>query len=320
MLSINERAQSIVENLCKTSEENSVIVKRSESGATLIDAGIEARGGFTAGRIITEICLGGLGSVQIYSQSYDAVDFMSIFILTDQHAIATLGSQFAGWQIKKDRYFAIGSGPARALAQKPREIYDILKYHDKPSVATIVLETTKEPPEWVIQYIAHECNLSPDKLNIILTPTTSVAGSTQVSGRIVETGLHKLSKLGINPLTVHYGSGHAPIAPVHPKFTKAMGLTNDVILYGGVAYYALEHDNDQELEKLLKKAPSSASKQYGKPFAQIFKEANYDFYKIDPNLFSPAKLIINNITTGSNFHTGHVNFEILQQSLKMIEV
>jgi len=320
MLSLNERAQSIVENLCKTSEENSVIVKRSKSGATLIDAGIEARGGFTAGRIITEICLGGLGSVQIYSQSYEAVDFMSIFVLTDHPALATLGSQFAGWQIKKGGYFAIGSGPARALAQKPREIYDILKYNDKATVATIILETTEKPPEEVIQYIAHECNLSPEKLNIILTPTTSIAGSTQVSGRIVETGLHKLSKIGINPLTVHYASGHAPIAPVHPKFTKAMGMTNDMILYGGIAYYALEHEDDHELEKLLRKAPSSASKQYGKPFAQIFKEANHDFYKIDPNLFSPAKFIINNITTGSTFHTGHVNFEILRKSLKLSEV
>ncbi len=150
-----------------------------------------------------------------------------------------------------------------------------------------------------------------------MVPTTSAAGSTQVSGRIVETGLHKLSKLGVDPLSIQYAWGCAPIAPVHPKFTEAMGKTNDVILYGGTAYFALEHKNDAELKTLLKEAPSSASKHYGKPFKLVFKEANHDFYQIDPNLFAPAVFIVNNLSTGSVFQAGKINVDILKQSLEL---
>ncbi|MFP3985866.1 MAG: methenyltetrahydromethanopterin cyclohydrolase, partial [Candidatus Bathyarchaeia archaeon] len=184
--------------------------------------------------------------------------------------------------------------------------------------AVMVLETAKEPPGNLIEEFASECKVSPSKLYVVLVPTTSVAGSTQVSGRIVETGLHKLSKLGIDPNSVVYAWGCAPIAPPHPKFSEAMGKTNDVILYGGTAYYSLKHDNDDELKAILKKAPSSASKHYGKPFKEVFEEANHDFYQIDPNLFAPAMFIINNVETGRVFQVGDINVDVLKQSLDIV--
>lgn len=315
MLSVNQKAYRLVQELCAASDEYCVAVKKSRSGSTLIDAGIREKGGFNAGKMIIEICMGGLGKARISSKRYDNVELPSIFVYTDHPTIATLGSQFAGWQIKSDDFFAIGSGPARALALKPRDIFDKIKYEDKTDVAILVLETTKQPPEDMIVEFSLECKVSPKRLYIILVPTTSVAGSTQISGRIVETGVHKLFKLGIDPLSIRCAWGCAPIAPVHPKFIEAMGKTNDVILYGGVAYYALKHKNDDRLETLLKKAPSSASSHYGKPFRSIFKEANYDFYQIDPNLFAPAVFIVNNITTGSIFQVGKINMDVLKQSL-----
>ncbi|MDH5494846.1 MAG: methenyltetrahydromethanopterin cyclohydrolase, partial [Candidatus Bathyarchaeota archaeon] len=99
-----------------------------------------------------------------------------------------------------------------------------------------------------------------------------------------------------------------------PKLAEAMGKTNDAILYGGVAYYALKHKDDDELKALLEKAPSSASKHYGKPFREIFREANYDFYQIDSSLFAPAMFIVNNIVTGSVFQVGEVNVGVLRKS------
>lgn len=315
MLSVNQKAYELVQKLCTTPDEYGVIVKKTRSETTLIDAGIHAKGGFNTGRIITEICMGGLGKTKIFPKCYDGVELPSIFVHTDHPAVATLGSQFAGWQIKSGDFFAIGSGPARALALKPPTIYDKIKYEDKADIAVIVLETIKEPPEDLIEELSFECKVSPNQLYIILVPTASVAGSTQISGRIVETGVHKLSKLGVDPLFIQYAWGYAPIAPVHPKFAEAMGKTNDVILYSGVTYYALKHKDDDELKALLRKAPSSSSKHYGKPFREIFKEANYDFYQIDPNLFAPAVFIINNITTGSVFQVGKVNVDVLKQSL-----
>ena len=319
MLSLNEKAYKLVQRLCEDPEKYSVSTKKV-GGATLIDAGIKAKGGLEAGRVITEICMGGLGRARTFTQKYGNLELLSIFVQSDHPALATLGSQFAGWQIKDGDFFAIGSGPARALALKPRSIYDEIRYEDRADVAVLVLETASEPPEALIDKFSSECRVPADKLYVILTPTTSMAGSTQVSGRIVETGLHKLTKLGFDPLNVKYAWGYAPIAPVHPKFSKAMGKTNDVILYGGAASYALIHEDDDELKALLKRAPSSASKQYGKPFSQIFKEADHDFYKIDPNLFAPAVFIVNNLKTGSVFQVGEFNVEVLRQTLGLTEL
>lgn len=317
-MSVNERAYKLVQSLCDDPEKFNVSVKMA-AGARLIDAGIKAKGSLEAGRIITEICMGGLGRARLFPQEYGNMKLLSIFVQTDHPAVATLGSQFAGWQIKEGDFFAIGSGPGRALALKPSSIYEEIKYEDKAGIAILVLETASEPPEALIDRFSSECRVPADKLYIILTPTTSIAGSTQVSGRIVETGLHKLTKLGFDPSRIMYAWGYAPIAPVHPKFSKAMGKTNDVILYGGVASYSLIHEDDDELEDLLKNAPSSASEQYGKPFSQIFKEADYDFYKIDPNLFAPAVFIVNNLKTGSVFQVGEINVEVLRQTLGLAE-
>lgn len=314
-LSVNREAVKLAQELLSNSEAYGVAVKTTGVGGTVIDAGVKVKGGFSAGKLITEICLGGCGKVKIFPKRYGDAYFLSVFVYTDHPAEATLGSQFAGWQIKLGDFFAIGSGPARALALKPKDIYEKIGYRDESDKAVVVLETGREPPDEVIVKLSQDCGVSPENLYVILVPTASVAGSMQVSGRIVETGLHKLMKLGLDPNLVMYAWGYAPIAPVHCKFAEAMGRTNDAILYGGVAHYVLSFEDDDWLRELVEKAPSKASGSYGKPFLQIFKEAGYDFYNIDPNLFAPAILVVNNVRTGSVFQAGEINVEVLKESL-----
>jgi len=121
--------------------------------------------------------------------------------------------------------------------------------------------------------------------------------------------------LGFDPRLITHGCGYAPIAPVHPRFAEAMGRTNDAILYGGVVCYTTSYDDDEKLRDLVDMAPSSASKGYGSPFLEIFKEANYDFYRIDPGLFAPAVLMVNNAKTGSVFKAGRINVEVYKRSI-----
>jgi len=291
-----------------------VRVEKTKTGATIVDAGIKAKGGFQAGKLITEICMGGCGKAEITYKKYGEMELPSILVCTDQPVIATLGSQYAGWQINEEGYFAIGSGPARALAQRPKEIYAEIGYKDDFDKAVAVLETDKHPPGKVIERLRKDCKVSSENVVVILTPTTSLAGAAQVSGRIVETGIHKLRRLGLNPNVILYAWGCAPIAPIHPRFSNAMARTNDAILYGGTAYYIVDHANEEELKEIAKNAPSMASEAYGKPFIEIFKEAKYDFYKIDPNLFAPAIIIINNSKTGNVFENGETNIDLLRKS------
>lgn len=314
-LSVNRLAWKLLAELVKNPGLYGVKVESPRKGTTIVDAGVQARGGFEAGRLITEICMGGLGKAQVCSREYGNLELLSIFVYTDHPAIATLGSQYAGWQISEEGCFAIGSGPARALALKPKEVYEEIHYKDECDKAVVILETQKFPPPKLIDRFARDCRVSPENVAVILTPTTSLAGATQVSGRIVETGVHKLRRLGLDPNTILYAWGCAPIPPVHPKFAEAMARTNDVILYGGTAHYAVEYDDEAELKEITRNAPSMASKSYGKPFIEIFKEANYDFYKVDPDLFAPAAITINNVKTGNIFTNGEVNAKILASSL-----
>lgn len=313
-LSVNRLAWKLLEKLCANPEFYKVKIEKTSYGTTIVDAGINAKGGFEAGKIITEICMGGCAKAKITCMQYGNIALPSIFVCTDHPIIATLGSQYAGWQIKEGDYFAIGSGPGRALAQKPKEIYEEVGYKDEFDKAVVVLETDEAPPEKLIERLARDCNISKERLAIVLTPTKSMAGATQVSGRIVETGIHKLRKLGLNVNIISYAWGTAPIPPIHPKFTQAMARTNDAILYGGVAYYIVDCKDEEELKRILEKAPSNASKDYGKPFIEIFKEANYDFYKIDPNLFAPAVVIVNNMRTGNTFEFGETSTKSLMES------
>jgi methenyltetrahydromethanopterin cyclohydrolase len=316
-LSVNRLAWKLLDELVENADLYGVKVEETESGTTIIDAGVNARGGFQAGKIVTEICMGGCGKAEITCRGYGDLDLPSIQVYSDHPVIATLGSQYAGWQINEEGYFAIGSGPARALAQKPKDIYGEIGYKDYFNRGVVVLETDKCPPAKIVERFAKDCKISPQNLAIVLTPTASLTGATQVSGRIVETGIHKLRRLGLDANVIIYASGYAPISPIHPKFARAMARTNDAILYGGTAYYVVEHDNDEKLEEIVNKAPSMASEAYGRPFIEIFKEAKYDFYKIDPNLFAPAVLIINNAKTGNTFRSGKINAEALAKSFDL---
>jgi methenyltetrahydromethanopterin cyclohydrolase len=322
--SLNIAALRSVQKLCDEAEKYNVTVEETESGATLIDAGISADGGFFAGEIITEICLGGYGRAKVTPIQYGDMVLPSVFVLTDHPALSTLASQFAGWQIKGEGFSAIASGPARALALKPKHLYEKLQYKEEASTAVLVLETEKKPPEPIVKQIAEKCKVTPENLFLIVFSTTSLAGATQVSGRIVETGLHKLERLGLDPLIVKHAWGYAPIVPVHPSSDEAMGRTNDAILYGGVTNYTLKYEDEQKLENIVKQAPSSASKMLQEAkrlaernprFLEIFKEAGFDFYKIDPNIFAPAVVAINNMKTGKTFRAGSLDIEILKGSL-----
>jgi len=314
-LKVNQQALKLVAKLLAEPDKYNVNIITTKEGSTIIDAGVEAKGGYLAGKVVTEICLGGYGTVEFYSRLYGDLTLPSIQVYTDHPVIATLGSQYAGWRIRLGDYGAIGSGPARALSLKPKELYAKIGYRDHSDCTVIFLETSELPNGHIGEYIADACGVRSDGLYIIVAPTASLVGSIQVSGRIVETGLHKLLEMGYNPKNVLSGLGVAPIAPVHPKFTKAMGRTNDMILYGGVVYLEVEDHDEEKLKKFVDDAPSSSSKDYGRPFTEIFKAAGHDFYKIDPALFAPAVVMVNNLTTGRLFRAGRIDVNMIAKSI-----
>ena len=315
-ISINKTVKPLVEKLLDIADQLNIGVHTTDGGAKIIDAGINYNGCLESGRLITEICMGGLGKVDLTMSSNTLNWPLTINVHSTDPVLSCLASQYAGWNLsfvkEEDNFNALGSGPCRALALK-EDLFNDLNYSDKFYSTVVVLEVDRNPPQEIIDKITNDCSVSEKNLTIILTPTRSLSGSVQVVGRVLEVGMHKLHEIGFPLDKVIDGFGSAPVPPPAPDFLIGMGRTNDAILYGGTVHLFVDVPDDEAFE-LAKRLPSSTSSDYGKPFADIFKEYKYDFYKIDKLLFSPAKVIVSTIKTGKTFIEGSTNIDLVEKS------
>jgi methenyltetrahydromethanopterin cyclohydrolase len=311
---MNELAGEIVEAMVDQAELLRIRAYRLPGGARVIDAGVEVEGGIEAGLALSEICMGGLGNVSTTPVTVGAQSYPGLMVWTDHPAESCMASQYAGWSISVGKFFAMGSGPLRAHARVERELFEKLGYEEHAEEGVLVLEGRVLPTDEVATWVAEKAHLQPDRLTFVVAPTASLAGGVQISARIVETGLHKMETLGFDVRRVASAIGTAPLPPVSKNDLKAIGRTNDCILYGGQARFTVRA-GDAELEELVEQVPSTGSRDYGTPFYEIFKRYEGDFYKIDPLLFSPAEVWLTSSESGRTFHAGRLNPEVLEASL-----
>jgi len=311
-LGLNRRAAKLAEAVAAQAAILGVAVTRVGE-ARLIDCGVAAVGGFEAGRRLAEICLADLATVSLTSVDLDGLWLPAVAVTTDHPVTACLASQYAGWAIDPPGYFAMGSGPARSLARVERELYARIGYSESGDAAVLVLEGRTLPDEAVVRFVADKAHVRPEGLSVLIAPTASIAGCIQVAARSVETGLHKMLELGFDVRAVRSGAGVCPLAPVAKNDLRGIGWTNDCILYGTRAYFAV-HADDAEVQAMVERLPASTSSDYGTPFYEIFKRAGNDFYKIDRMLFSPAEVVVNNLASGRVFRAGRLDPGVLKRS------
>src|SRR4029077_2569442 len=310
---LNAAAAEIADAMEEHAGQLRVRARRLDNGARVIDAGIEVDGGLKAGLALAEICMGGLGTVSYVPLQLGGETWPGVSVWTDHPAVSCMASQYAGWAISVGKYFAMGSGPLRAHARVEKDLFEKLGYAEAAERGVLVLEGRTAPTDEVAAWVAGKADLSPAQLTFVIAPTASLAGGVQISARILETGLHKMETLGFDVRKVVSGIGTAPVAPVAKNDIRAIGRTNDCILYGGQARYTIRAADD-ELAALAEKVPASASRDYGTPFYEIFQRYDGDFYKIDPLLFSPAEVWLTSVATGRTFRAGRVNPDVLVQS------
>ena len=316
-ISLNKLAMRLVDKIISKQDELRVKVVKADNGSTIIDFGVKAEGGYAAGVYLAKVCLAGLAKITLHHRNYGGVILPVIDQFIEYPVLACMASQYAGWKISHGKFFAMGSGPARALAKKPKKLYQEIGYEDTSDEAVLVLESSIIPNTEVLNIIAEKCRVSPSNLYVLVASASSIAGSIQISCRIAETGIHRLHTLHYPLDTIISAAGVCPIAPIHPDPTIMMGWTNDALIYAGETFYHVKFENEEKLKEYVEKAPSSKSPSYGMPFYEIFKEAGYDFYKIDPGLFAPAKITVYNVKTGNTFSSGMVNVEVLKKSWKL---
>ncbi|MCK0196302.1 methenyltetrahydromethanopterin cyclohydrolase [Ancylobacter sp. 6x-1] len=310
--SVSALAGPLVDALVADADVLRLSVTRSACGARIVDAGIAVPGGIEAGRRIGEICLGGLGKVGIAASARFPRWSNMVTVTTANPVLACLGSQYAGWSLAEGDFFALGSGPARALWAK-ETLFGELGYRDTASRAALVLEVDKLPPDTLVAHVASECGVAPENLTMILTPTSSLAGTVQIVARVLEVALHKTHALHFPLDRVVDGIGASPLPPPAPDFVAAMGRTNDATLYGGdVQLFVTGPESDAR--ELAEGLPSSTSRDHGRTFAEIFTGYKGDFYAMDPMLFSPARVTVTALETGRSFTFGAFHEDILDRS------
>jgi methenyltetrahydromethanopterin cyclohydrolase len=303
-MNLNANATGIVEGMKTRAGELGIEVLKLENKATVLDCGVKAKGCLEAGKLFSSVCLGGLAEVTLAKEDYGGLKLPSVKVKTENPHIACIASQKAAWKVNVGNFFALGSGPARILAERSKQ-----GYTERSEVGVLALECATLPGADVAGYVADKCGIATENLSILATRTASEAGSTQVSARMVETALFKMehSKISVNVISA---AGTSPIAPIIGDDDKMMGVTNDMIIYGSQVHLKVEGDVDVET------MPSTSSSEYGLPFLEIFKRSEYDFYKIDQGIFAPAKITVENTTSGEIRSAGKINTAMIKKTLE----
>ena len=311
-MNLNTRAHELVEQMIARADELHIAAREDSSGARIVDVGVEVAGGVEAGRRLAEVCMAGLARIDIVPAPLELWRGPAVQVVTDHPVAACMAAQYAGWRVKGDDFFAMGSGPMRAAAAVEK-LFERIGHRERSDVAVGVLETRAVPPSGVIADVARRCGVEPKGLTLLVVPTASQAGSVQIAARSVETALHKLLELDFDLNRIESGYGTAPLPPVAASDVAAIGRANDALLYGGAVTLWVRGD-DRSLEEIGARVPSSASKDYGRPFAEIFEAHGRDFYEVDPSLFSPAAVTFVNLDTGRVHPFGEIAADIIRES------
>jgi methenyltetrahydromethanopterin cyclohydrolase len=311
---LNQAAYSLIRSM-RDNAASLGVCAHEINGALTLDAGIDVTGSLRAGIDVTRVCMGDAADVSLVVEDHDRMaSDTGVLVRTDAPLLACLGGQYAGWPVSVGKRFAMGSGPMRMVRGREPMLEELALRESSPQVAG-VLEATELPTSEMIDLISSETSTSKKDIALVVAPSGSLVGSLQVVARSIETAMHKLHALQFDVRTIYSAMGVAPLPPpAKPSdVIGGIGRTNDAMLYGGRVTLWVDCDQAQ-VDAVVDSVPSNASNDYGRPFATIFEEYEYDFYKVDPLLFSPAVVTIINRRSGKSRRCGIINTDVLHQS------
>lgn len=315
--SVNRLAAPVLDRLLREADSLRIAVERDAAGVTIVDAGVTARGSIAAGLQIAELCMGGLGEVRHEAAPREGwPDWLHV--RSSQPVLSCLASQYAGWSLAASKeetggkkFFALGSGPARALAAK-EALFGELGYRDNADRGVLVLEVDRPPPPVIVAKVLRDCGLQAQDLAFVLTPTASLAGTTQIVARVLEVALHRAHELKFALRDILEGIACAPLPAAGADTLQAMARTNDAILYGGQVHLTVAGEAEAARE-LARRLPSENSRDFGRSFGELFAAAGHDFYKLDGALFAPAEVWVSHAPSGQTWHAGRLHMDLLRK-------
>ncbi|MDR1800678.1 MAG: methenyltetrahydromethanopterin cyclohydrolase [Lachnospiraceae bacterium] len=310
-LTCNLIEEKILPNLWELGLEKHVL----NSGTTVIDFGINACGGYEAARLFTLVTLGGLGEVKYANLKIDDIEVPSVAVRLSRPLESALSSQFSAWKIKRAGEYQLpgfASGPARAIAYRD-PIAKMWTYRDNYHKTALALQTAELPDEEVAKEVCEACGVEPQNVYLLAAKTGSLVGCVQIAARMAEVSLWGLGNFGFPLEKVKSFSGSAIIPPVVSDELIAMDRVNSSTLYGSIARYIVDCE-DEEIEKVLPHMYFSGTRHYKRSFADLYDEAGRDIFKMDIDVHKVAVIEITNQRTGKTHRAGEMNYEMLAKS------
>ncbi len=306
MESLNRMATDLVDEAIDFADELNIAVRPLDNEATVLDFGVELPGGIEAGLLLAEIQTAGLSTVGTTLESVAGAPLTHVELSTDHPALALLCGQKAGWEVSTEDFEGLGSGPARALVAE-EDVFQRVGYRDEFDFAVLSIETDGVPDDAVAEQIADVAGVPSSGVFLPVFSAGSITGSVQMAARAAELAMFRLSELGYDPLDVLSVTGRAPVAPVPDDEQTAIARTNDALAYGGSVHLVVDSEFDR-----FDEIPSTATEEYGTPFADIFAEADWDFYEVPETVFAPAQVTID-VVGGPTHVFGDRNQELLAE-------
>ncbi|WP_135664055.1 methenyltetrahydromethanopterin cyclohydrolase [Halorhabdus rudnickae] len=304
---LNRMATELVDEAIDFADELGVAEFRLDNEATVLDFGVDHPGGVEAGLMLTEIQTAGLASVTSHLESIADASIPHVELTTDHPVLALLGSQKAGWELATEDFEGLGSGPARALVAD-EDVFDRLGYAEAFDFAVLAIEADELPTDAAATQVADLAGVDESAVFLPTYATASITGSVSAAARASELAVYRLFELGYDPADVHSVSGTAPVAPVASDETAAMARTNDALAYGGEVHLIVESAFDR-----FDELPSTASDEYGQPFADIFAETDWDFEELPADVFGPAQVTVD-VIGGETTTYGETSEALLVES------
>jgi methenyltetrahydromethanopterin cyclohydrolase len=311
MESLNRMAIELIDEALDFADELRLGAFELDSGATVIDFGVDAVGGVEAGLLLADIQTAGLATVQTRMDTVGGAPLQHVELSTDHPDLALLCSQKAGWELSVGNYEGLGAGPARALVAEESE-FEAIGFADEFDMTVLTVEAVELPHDPVAEHVADLTGVDQSSVFLPTFATGSTAGSVTMAARAAELAVFRLFELGYDPRNVLTAAGSAPIAPVSYDEATAMGRTNDALAYGGQVQLRVAQDDPDAFAEL----PSSAAAEYGRPFEQIFDDADWDFYDVDEGVFAPAQVTVD-VVDGPTYVHGEVHEDMLVESFDL---
>lgn len=321
-MNLNGRAMAIVGQLLERADFLGIEVHRLPGGGTVVDMGVRCPGSWEAALMFIEATLGGLGRATYGTFSLDdSVVLPEVNVYVDRPAVACLASQLSGWSLaeagRPGGLVPMVSGPARAVARADK-FAQAVTYAERASEVVVAVQSAELPGEPLVQAVAAACGVPAAGVYVLAARTGSLVGMVQVASRTVETALWRLHCLGFPVERVLHAWGKAPVPPPVEDEFEALVRVNTCTYYGGTVFFAVEED-DRFIESVVDRIPLSprTCRNYGVNFAELLRQAGGDILKVDPDVHSVCRVVINNVRSGRTYVSGRPDLAMVSSCLGM---